>query len=169
MVPSRDRFWALLNRECLPALEAVRGNCPTREEFRRLSSPFHLRVNITKHQSTLRILTATLPYIDWNHSTIARRGYRHGRRWSVSNAAVPAMVGFTYWYSSSCRQLQAKFTAPCSLGGGIRAHLGRRQWAAMDYFGPRCLLERFAVETSHCDGLRPLASLDWDAGMIVCR
>ena len=29
-----DRFWALLNHECLPALEAVRRNCPTREEYR---------------------------------------------------------------------------------------------------------------------------------------
>ena len=32
------RFWALLNRECLPALEAVRRNCPTREEAKGVSS-----------------------------------------------------------------------------------------------------------------------------------
>ena len=60
---SFDRFWALLNRECLPALEAVRGGIVPPEKSSGLSNPFHLRVNITKHQSTLRIMTSTLPYI----------------------------------------------------------------------------------------------------------
>ena len=55
------RFWGLLNHECLPALEAVRRNCPTREEFRTVES-ISSDCNITAHQSTLRILTSTLPY-----------------------------------------------------------------------------------------------------------
>ena len=53
-------FWTLLNRECLPALEAVRSNCPTREEFRTVES-ISSDFNITNHQSTVRIMTSTLP------------------------------------------------------------------------------------------------------------
>ena len=76
-----DRFWALLNRECLPALEAVRRNCPTREEFRTVES-ISSDFNITKHQSTYRIMTSTLPY----NEIILR--YRDGDTTTVAAGAV---------------------------------------------------------------------------------
>ena len=40
-----------------------RWNCPTRQEFRTVES-ISSDFNITKHQSTLRIVTSTVPYID---------------------------------------------------------------------------------------------------------
>ena len=43
--------------------EVPRWNCPTRQEFRTVES-ISSDFNITKHQSTYRIMTSTLPYID---------------------------------------------------------------------------------------------------------
>ena len=43
--------------------EVPRWNCPTRQEFRTVES-ISSDFNITKHQSTLRIVTSTVPYID---------------------------------------------------------------------------------------------------------
>ena len=43
--------------------EVPRWNCPTRQEFRTVES-FSFDFNITKDQSTYRIMTSTLPYID---------------------------------------------------------------------------------------------------------
>ena len=43
--------------------EVPRWNCPTRQEFRTVES-ISSDFNITKHQSTLRIMTSILPYIN---------------------------------------------------------------------------------------------------------
>ena len=41
--------------------EVPRWNCPTRQEFRTVES-ISSDFNITKHQSTIRIVTSTVPY-----------------------------------------------------------------------------------------------------------